>query len=102
MMHVRPSTNLFPYATLFRTLAAERSLPLIRSVKLKPGGAIVRGTVRNSSTNEPIAGATVSFSQDPMASYRGGVTSESVTTAPDGTYAIDSSYFHERGLTAGF
>jgi len=83
-------------------LGAQSSLPVIRDFTLATGGTMVRGTVRNSSTSAPIAGAAVSFSRNPMSTFRGGGTTVSVTTAADGTYAIDSSYFNESGRSSGF
>ena len=83
-------------------LGAQPSLPVIRDFTLAPGGTVVRGTVRNSVTSAPIAGVAVSFSRNPMSTFRGGATTVAVTTAADGTYVIDSSYFNESGQSSGF
>src|SRR5260370_6866638 len=83
-------------------LGAQPSLPVIRDFTLAPGGTVVRGTVRNSVTSAPIAGVGVSFSRNPMSTFRGGGTTVTVTTAADGTYVIDSSYFNESGQSSGF
>jgi uncharacterized protein (TIGR03437 family) len=83
-------------------LGAQPSLPVVRDFTLRPGGTIVRGVVRDAVSNAPVGGATVLFSRSPMCTFRGGGTQVSVTSAADGTYAIDSSYFNESGLTSGF
>lgn len=58
--------------------------------------------MRDASTGLGIAGATVSFNRNPMSTFLGGGVTESVQTGADGSYAIDSSYFNESGLTSGF
>ncbi len=63
---------------------------------------MVRGTITDSVTGAPIPGAVVAFNRSPMSTYRGGATTATVTSAADGTYVIDSSYFNESGLTTGF
>ncbi len=83
-------------------LSVQSSLPVIRDFTLAPGGTVVRGTVRNSVTSAPIAGVAVSFSRNPMSTFRGGATTVAVTTAADGSYVIDSSYFNESGQSSGF
>src|SRR5207248_2450866 len=83
-------------------LAGQASLPLIRDFTLQPGGTVVRGTIRDASSNAPIAGATILFSRSPMSMYRDGAFKESVLSASDGSYAIDSSYFNESALTSAF
>ena len=83
-------------------LGAQPSLPVVRDISLIPGGTVIRGTVRDTSTGLGISGATVSFSRNPMSSFRGGATSVSVQTNADGSYSIDSSYFNENGLSSGF
>jgi hypothetical protein len=63
---------------------------------------MVRGKITDAVTGAPIAGAVVAFTRSPMSTYQGGATTATVTSAADGTYVIDSSYFNESGLTTGF
>jgi hypothetical protein len=83
-------------------LGSLASLPLIEDVTLLSGGPMIRGTITDSVTGAPIAGAVVAFTRSPMSTYQGGATTATVTSAADGTYVIDSSYFNESGLTTGF
>lgn len=76
-------------------LSAQPSLPLVNDVTLLPGGTLIQGTVIDASTGLGVAGATVQFNRNPMSTFRGGATTESVTTDGDGHYTIDSSYFNE-------
>jgi hypothetical protein len=96
------ATGYFEASTTVPDLGTQPSLPVIRDFALRPGGTIVRGTIRDASTNMGIAGATILFSRTPMCTFMGGGTQVSVTSASDGTYTIDSSYFNESGLTSGF
>lgn len=83
-------------------LSTQPSLPVVRDISLLPGGIVVRGTVRDASTGLGISGAVVNFNRNPMSTFLGGGTTESVQTNADGSYSIDSSYFNESGLSSGF
>jgi hypothetical protein len=83
-------------------LSAQPALPVVQDFSLLPGGPVIEGVVRDASTGLGIPGATVSFSRNPQSSFRGGGGQESVQTAANGSYTIDSSYFNEDGLSSGF
>lgn len=76
-------------------LGSQPALPVVNDVTLLPGGAIVSGIVTDSSSGDPIDGAMVSFTRNPMCTYRGGGVTEQVATDGSGAYAIDASYFAE-------
>ena len=76
-------------------LGSQPSLPVVNHVTLLPSPPLVTGVLTSKQGGTPIAGATISFSRNPMSTFRGGVTTESVTSVGDGTYAIDPSYFAE-------
>ena len=83
-------------------LSAQPVLPVVNDISLPPGGSMVVGVVRDDSTGLGISGASVSFNRNPMCTFLGGGTTESVQTATDGSYSIDSSYFNESGISSGF
>lgn len=76
-------------------LGSQPALPVVNDVTLLPGGAIVSGVVTDSVSGDPIDGAMVSFTRNPMCTYRGGAVTEQVATDSAGNYAIDASYFAE-------
>jgi len=83
-------------------LGSQPSLPVVENITLLPGGTVIEGVVRDATTSLGISGAVVSFNRSPMSTFLGGAGTESVQTKADGSYAIDSSYFNESGLTSGF
>jgi len=83
-------------------LGSQPSLPVVENITLLPGGTVIEGVVRDATTSLGISGAVVSFNRSPMSTFLGGAGTESVQTNADGSYAIDSSYFNESGLTSGF
>jgi hypothetical protein len=82
-------------------LGSQPSLPVIEDFTLLPGGAVIQGVVRDASTDAGISGALINFNASPP-SLLGGGGNGMVEAAADGSYAIDSSYFNESGVTSGF
>jgi hypothetical protein len=79
-------------------LGTQSSLPVVNNLTLQPSSPLVTGTVTDSVSNLPIADAVVSFTRNPMSTYRGGGVTEQVLTDNAGHYAIDASYFAESSL----
>jgi hypothetical protein len=88
--------------TYLSDLAQQPSLPVEADATLLAAGPLVQGRVTDAGTGLGIAGASIVFNRDPMASWNGGATTVSVTTDANGDYAVDPSFFKESGLTSGF
>ena len=83
-------------------LSTQPSLPVVRDFTLLPSGQLIQGVVRNATTGLGISGALVSFYPNPYSTFQAEGAQRWVLTSADGSYAIDSSFFNESGLTSGF
>ncbi len=83
-------------------LAQQPSLPVQADATLLPAGPLVQGRVTDAGTGLGIAGASIVFNRNPMATWNGGATTVAVATDANGDYAVDPSFFNESGLTSGF
>jgi hypothetical protein len=83
-------------------LGSQSSLPVVQDVTLLPGGTMIRGVISDASSGAGVSDAAISLNRSPMSTFQGGATTVALTAAADGTYVVDSSYFNESGVSAGF
>jgi len=73
--------------------------PTTVNVTMLSGGAVLQGTVRDSSSGSPVASASLTYSGSNT--YQWGPTVRSTTADATGVYKFDASEFVEAALTSG-